>query len=62
MFRKTSATQATNQAVKTTDADILNRWKTVESYQRNEHNKPIQQHYAQFELLLRPLLRYIGDM
>ena len=61
-FRKTSATRATNEAVKSIDVDIVNRWKTVESAKGSVPNRPMQQHYAQLDLLLGPFLRYTGAM
>ena len=61
-FRKTSATQAPNEAVTSTDVDIVNRWKTVESARSSIPSRPMRQHYIQLELLLRPFLRYTGAM
>ena len=61
-FRKTSATRATNEAVKSIDVDIVNRWKTVESAKGSIPNRPMQHHYAQLDLLLGPFLRYTGAM
>ena len=61
-FRKTSATRATNEAVTSTDVDIVNRWKTVESARGSIPSRPMRQHYAQLELLLGPFLRYTGAM
>ena len=61
-FRKTSDTRAINQGVKSIDVDIVNRWKTVESSRGKRPNRPMQQHYAQLDLLLGPFLRYTGAM
>ena len=61
-FRRASNTQALEQKVATSDIDILNRWKKVEAREGRRPGFLMQQHYAQFDLLLKPFLRYTKAM
>lgn len=61
-FRRSSDTRAIEEEVEGLDVDIVNRWAKVERAKgkRPGHKMPI--HYAQFELLLKPFLRYTSAM
>ena len=57
-FRRASNTRALEQKVATANIDIVNRWKKVEAGDRKRPGFTMQQHYAQFDLLLKPFLCY----
>jgi len=61
-FRRASDTRALEMKVAKNDSEIVNRWRTVESAQGKRPSMPMRQHYAQFELLLGPFLRYTSMM
>jgi len=61
-FRRASDTRALETKVDKNDVDIVNRWRTVEEAQGKRPSRPMRQHYAQFELLLGPFLRYTSMM
>ena len=61
-FRRSSDTQALNKKVASSDIDIVNRWKTQENTRGGKVGGSMRQHYAQFELLLGPFLRYTYEM
>jgi len=61
-FRRASDTRALELKVDKNDVDIVNRWRTVEEAQGKRPSRPMRQHYAQFELLLGPFLRYTSMM
>jgi hypothetical protein len=61
-FRRSSDTQALESNVSKTDIDIVNRWHSFEAAKGNRPNLPMQQHYAQTELLLKLFLRYTQAM
>jgi hypothetical protein len=43
--------------------DVVNRWKALEERaEGNIPHRPIRQHYAELELLLKPFLRYTWAM
>ena len=57
-FRRASDTRAIEQRVPSPDIDIVNRWRKLEAGGGRRPGFSMQQHYAQFELLLKPFLRY----
>jgi len=61
-FRKASDTRALEKKVDKNDVDIVNRWRTVEEAKGKRPNRPMRHHYAQFELLLEPFMRYTRMM
>jgi hypothetical protein len=61
-LRRSSDTRALEMNVSQSDIDIVNRWHTVEAAKGNRPSFPMQQHYAQVELLLQPFIRYTGAM
>ena len=61
-FRRSSDTRALEQKLSSTDIDIVNRWRKVEAGQGRRPGYSMQQHYAQFDLLLKPFLRYTRAM
>ena len=60
-LRRTSNTRALDEKVDGTDIDIVNKWEQV-----NEKKKKVSQsmkhHYAEFQLLIKPFLRYTSAM
>jgi hypothetical protein len=61
-FRRTSDSIAIDEGVDQTDIDVVNRWQAVEKAKGSRPNRPMRQHYAELELLLRPFLRYTWVM
>jgi hypothetical protein len=61
-FRKTSDTRAAEMEVSSSDVDIVNRWESVEKAQGRRAAMPMRLHYLQFDLCLKPFLRYTGSM
>ena len=61
-FRRTSNTRATERKIDTNDVNVINRWHVVEAARGKKPNLPMNQHYAQLELLVDPFLRYTGNM
>jgi hypothetical protein len=57
-FRRTSDSIAIKEGVSQTAIDVVNRWQAVEKAKGSRPNRPMRQHYAKLELLLRPFLRY----
>ena len=60
-FRRTSDTRALEEKVDQTDIDIVNKWEQRGSDKR-KIAQPMRHHYAQFELLIKPFLRYTYAM
>jgi len=61
-FRRTSATRATEQGVSTSDANVVNRWKSDENLKGKRPSVGMHQHYTEFDLLVKPFLRYTRAM
>jgi hypothetical protein len=61
-LRRTSDTWALEQKVSQSDIDVVNRWKSLERAEGNRPHRPMRQHYAELELLLKPFLRYTWAM
>ncbi len=61
-FRRTSDSIAIEEKVAQADIDVINRWQTVEKAAGSRPNRPMRQHYAELELLLKPFLRYTWVM
>jgi hypothetical protein len=61
-FRRTSDTRAAEMEVSPSDVDIVNRWESVEKAQGRRAAMPMRLHYLQFDLCLKPFLRYTGSM
>jgi hypothetical protein len=61
-LRRTSDTRAIDKKVGKNDIDVVNRWKSLEKADGNRPRRPMQQHYAELELLLGPFLRYTWAM
>jgi hypothetical protein len=57
-FRRTSDSIAIKEGISQTDIDVVNRWQAVEKAKGSRPSRPMRQHYAKLELLLRPFLRY----
>ena len=60
-FRRTSDTRALEEKVEQTDIDIVNKWEHM-GLTRRKTSQPMRQHYAQFELLIKPFIRYTYAM
>ena len=60
-FRRTSDTRALEEKVEQTDIDIVNKWEHM-GITRRKTFQPMRQHYAQFELLVKPFIRYTYAM
>ena len=61
-YRRTSDTRATEMGVSKTDIDMVNRWESAERAKGKRQNMPMRMHYTQVELILKPFLRYTGQM
>ena len=61
-FSRSSDTRAIDTKVSSVDIDVVNRWRGVERAGGKRPARYMQQHYAQFELLLGPFLRYTEAM
>jgi hypothetical protein len=61
-FRRSSDTRALNQGVKQDYIDLVNRWHQVEKALGNQPSFDMRHHYAQYELLIDPFLRYTSAM
>ena len=61
-FRHSSDTRAIEGKVSSADIDVVNRWKMVERAKGRVPGMSMQQHYAQFDQLLGPFLRYTQAM
>ena len=60
-FRRTSDTRALEEKVSQTDIDIVNKWEHM-GLTKRKTSQPMRQHYAQFELLVKPFIRYTYAM
>jgi hypothetical protein len=61
-FRRSSDTRALDKGVNKDDIDIVNRWHQVEKADGNRPSFDMRHHYAQYELLVQPFLRYTSAM
>jgi hypothetical protein len=61
-LRRTSDSIAIEEKVAQADIDVVNRWQAVEKAAGSRPNRPMRQHYAELELLLKPFLRYAWAM
>ena len=57
-LRRTSDTRAIEMNLKTTDIDIVNKWRQA----GKRSSQPMKQYYAQIELLMGPFKRYTKAM
>ena len=62
MYRRTSDTRATEMGVSKADIDMVNRWESTERAKGKRQNMPMRMHYTQVELIVKPFLRYTGQM
>lgn len=60
--RRASDTRALEKGVSPDDINIVNRWHSVEASKGGRPGRAMRYHYAQFEQLLRPFLRYTAAM
>ena len=61
-FRRSSDTQAMNMEVSGNDIDVINRWEKREKSGGKTTMGPMKQRYADFELLIKPFIRYGSKM
>ena len=61
-FRRTSATRATEMGISSNDVDTINRWQDRENKKSSKPASSMHQHYTQFDLLIKPFLRYTSQM
>ena len=61
-FRRTSATRANEMGISTTDVNTINRWQDEEHSKGRKQSSSMHQHYTQFDLLIKPFLRYTSQM
>jgi len=61
-FRRTSATRATEMGIATPDVNAINRWQETRSEKGKKKTSNMHQHYTQFDLLIKPFLRYTSQM
>ena len=61
-FRRTSATRAAEVGISTTDVNIVNRWQENDHPKRKKGANSMHQHYTEFDLLIKPFLRYTSQM
>ena len=59
-FRRTSNPHAIG--ILKSDVAVVNRWRVEEEAREQRPNLPMNQHYAQLELLVQPFLRYTSKM
>ena len=57
-FQKSSDTQAINMGVRGYDIDVINRWENKEKSGGRNNYGGMKQQYSEFELLIKPFLRY----
>jgi len=61
-FRRTSATRATEMGIATPDVNAINKWQETRSEKGKKKTSNMYQHYTQFDLLIKPFLRYTFQM
>jgi hypothetical protein len=61
-FRRILDTRELNMGVRRDDIDLVNRWHQVDKADGNRPSFDMRHHYAQYELLIDPLLRYTQAM
>jgi len=61
-FRKTSDTRAIEKQVSSEDIDLVNKWDLSSLFLNKRVSQSMRHHYAEFELLLKPFLRYTKAM
>jgi hypothetical protein len=61
-LRKTSDSRAIDEGVDRTDIDTVNRWRRVEGSGGRRPAMEMIMHYADLRVILKPFLRYTGNM
>jgi hypothetical protein len=61
-FRRSSDTRALNQGVRRDDINLVNRWHQIDKADGRRPSFDMRHHYAQYELLIDPFLRYTTAM
>ena len=61
-FRRTSDTRAIDTGVDGNNIDVINRWEKKERAGTKKPGMSMKQHYADFELLIQPFIRYGSKM
>ena len=60
-LRRTSNTRAIEERMSNSDIDIVNKWE-LRGVQKKVAGQQMKHHYAQFDILLKPYLRYTQAM
>ena len=61
-LRRTSTTRATEEGVSETDINIVNKWRPPDEIRGPKSKSTMHQHNTQFDLLVKPFLRYTSKM
>ena len=61
-LRRTSTTRAVEKNVSISDINVVNKWATKEAAFGKKPKSSMHEHYAQFDLLINPFLRYTREM
>ena len=61
-LRRTANTRALEEKVANADIDLVSKWEQKGPVQRKMYSQPMKHHYAQFDLILKPFLRYTHEM
>jgi hypothetical protein len=61
-LRRSSDTRAIEKNISRNDIDTVNRWHGTEQAMGSRPYRPMYQHYAQVDLLIKPFLRYTSAM
>ena len=61
-FRRSSTTRVMELKLDSTYIDIINKWVQASNQNDVTGAQPMKHYYAQYELLLKPFLRYTNEM
>lgn len=61
-FRRTSTTRAQEERVNVDDINLVSRWHSIDKAAGKRPSFEMRFHYTQFELLVKPFLRYTNAM
>ena len=59
---RTANARALEEKVTGTDIDLVSKWEQKGPVQRKIYSQPMKHHYAKFDLILKPFLRYTYEM
>ena len=61
-FQRASDTRAIEEGVDPRDINVVNRWRQIENAKGRKPNLDMHQHYAEFQFLMKPFMRYTKMM